>query len=80
MIAQCCKCYSIRTQGHWFDIGLNAPIRVSHTYCPRCMVEVNRQIEQIQLRSDHLSIYGEVVPDRVETDPAELEKTMLLGE
>lgn len=80
MIAQCCKCYSIRTQGHWFDFGLNAPIRVSHTYCPKCMVEVERQIHQINLRGDHLTIYGEVVPDRVEAEPARPEKAMLIGE
>ena len=64
MIAQCCKCHAIRTQGHWCDLGLTAPIRVSHTYCPKCMVEVDLQIEQFKRRRDRLAADGTVVPGK----------------
>ncbi len=65
MLTQCCKCYAIRTQGHWFDLGLCAPIRASHTYCPRCMVEVDRQIQDLKFHQEHLRPDGTLVQAKV---------------
>lgn len=47
MTTKCCKCDKVRVGDNWTDIvKVSADERISHSYCPDCLLVFRREIER----------------------------------
>lgn len=48
MTVQCCKCKKIQSGGRW-KTNPETTERVTHTYCPYCLMEARRELLEIRV-------------------------------
>ena len=58
LVVQCCVCKKIRQVGKdsncWVDAYIFPSVAISHSYCPICLQEALKQIDDVQPRIDRV--------------------------